>query len=111
MNKRTTKNFQPEPKPNSEQKADDMHVRPAIGNTNVGSCLAVSTKELFPISERLDLSFIDYHFSVRRSGDEEVRIPYVPLYNYLRCVEMLQAAEYQISVLQEAVSKKSQENQ
>jgi hypothetical protein len=34
-----------------------------------------------------------------------------PLYNYLRCVEMLQAAEYQISVLQEAVSTKQQENQ
>ena len=35
MNKRTSKNFQPEPQPNSEQKVDEMHVSPAIGNTNV----------------------------------------------------------------------------
>lgn len=62
-------------------------------------------------NKRLDLSGIDFHFSVRRYGEVEIRTPYVPLYDYLRCVEMLQAAEYQISVLQEAVSKKSQENQ
>ena len=81
------------------------------GNTLVGCSLSVSTKELFPVNKRLDLSVIDYHFSFRRLGDMEIPIAYVPLYDYLRCVEMLQAAEYQISVLQEAVSKKSQENQ
>jgi hypothetical protein len=81
------------------------------GNTHVGSSLCPSTQELFPIHKRRDLSVIDYHFSVLRTGDNEVRIPYVPLYDYLRCVEMLQAAEYQISVLQEAVSNQSQVNQ
>ena len=30
MNKSSSKNFQPEPMLNSGQKADDMHVRPAI---------------------------------------------------------------------------------
>ena len=84
---------------------------PTIGNTHVGSSLCPSTQELFPIHKRSDLSVIDYHFSVLRTGDNEVRIPYVPLYDYLRCVEMLQAAEYQISVLQEAVSNQSQVNQ
>jgi hypothetical protein len=35
MNKSSIKNFQPEQKPNSKQKADEKHVCPAIGNTNV----------------------------------------------------------------------------
>lgn len=35
MNKSSSKNFQPEPQPNSEQKADGLHFSPAIGNTNV----------------------------------------------------------------------------
>jgi hypothetical protein len=37
MHKSSTDNFQPEQKMNSEPKADEMHVNPAIGNTNVGS--------------------------------------------------------------------------
>jgi hypothetical protein len=98
-------------KADSEQKYEDMFVSQHSRKPNVGSSLCPSTQELFPIDKRRDLSVIEYHFSVRRFGDDEVRIPYVPLYDYLRCVEMLQAAEYQISVLQEAVSKKQQENQ
>lgn len=35
MNKRTSENFQPGLKHNSEQKADKKHVRPAIANANV----------------------------------------------------------------------------
>lgn len=35
MKNSSSKNFQPEPMPNNEQKADDMHVIHAIGNTNV----------------------------------------------------------------------------
>jgi len=35
MNKRTTKNFQPEEKLNNEQKADKKHVSPAIANALV----------------------------------------------------------------------------
>jgi hypothetical protein len=35
MNNRTLKNFQPGLQPNSEQKADEMHVSPAIGKPNV----------------------------------------------------------------------------
>ncbi|HEY5406217.1 MAG TPA: hypothetical protein VIJ92_03980 [Ginsengibacter sp.] len=31
----STKNFPPELQPNSEQKADEMHVSPAIANANV----------------------------------------------------------------------------
>jgi hypothetical protein len=34
----STKNFQPGLQPNSEQKADEMHVSPAIANANV-SCI------------------------------------------------------------------------
>jgi hypothetical protein len=38
----STKNFQPELLPNSEQKADEMHVSPAIANANVVcSCIIV----------------------------------------------------------------------
>lgn len=98
-------------KAHSSTTDENMHVSQHSRKPNVGSSLCPSTQELFPISKRMDLSVIDFHFSVRRSGDDEIRIPYVPLYDYLRCVEMLQAAEYQISVLQEAVLKKQQENQ
>jgi len=35
MNKRTLENFQPEPQPNSEQKADKKHVSPAIAKPTV----------------------------------------------------------------------------
>jgi hypothetical protein len=77
---------------------------PNNAKPHVGSSLCPSTQELFPIHKRCDLSVIDYHFCLRRFGDDEIRIPYVPLYDYLRCVEMLQAAEYQISVLTEALS-------
>ncbi len=43
MNKRTTKNFQPEPQPNSEQKADGLQVSPAIANALVG-CSFISSR-------------------------------------------------------------------
>jgi len=98
-------------KADSEQKDENIFVGQHSKKLPVGSSLCPTTQELFPINKRSDLSVIDYHFSVRRFGDDEVRIPYVPLYDYLRCVEMLQAAEYQISVLQEAVSMKQQKNQ
>ncbi len=37
MHKCSIESFQPEQKPNSKPKADEMHVSPAIGNTNVTS--------------------------------------------------------------------------
>ena len=111
MNKKLNKVPSARTKADSEQKDEDIFVSQHSRKPNVGSSLCPSTQQLFPISKRMDLSVIDFHFSVRRIGDDEIRIPYVPLYDYLRCVEMLQAAEYQISVLQEAVSKKQQENQ
>ena len=46
MNKRTTKNFQPEEKLNNEQKADKKHVSPAIANALVVS-IPVFEKEDF----------------------------------------------------------------
>ena len=53
MNKRTLNNFQPGLQPNSEQKADETHVSPAIGNTNV-ACR-------FGLSHRCGLSFITWY--------------------------------------------------
>jgi len=35
-------NFQPGQQPNSEQKADEMHVSPAIANALVACCTVVS---------------------------------------------------------------------
>jgi hypothetical protein len=95
----------------SSTKDEKIFVSQHSRKPNVGSSLFVSTKELFPVNKRLDLSQIDFHFSFRHVGEDIIPIAHVPLYDYLRCVEMLQAAEYQISVLQEAVSKKQQENQ
>lgn len=76
----------------------------AIGNTNVGSSLFPTTQDLFPVDKRRNLSIIDYHFVTRFFGDDEIKIPYVQLYDYLRCVEMLQAAEYQVKSLKEVLS-------
>lgn len=53
MNKRTSKNFQPEQKSNSELKDDEMQFSPAIGNTNV-ACR-------FGLSHRWGLSFITWY--------------------------------------------------
>jgi len=44
MHKCSSKNFQREPQPNSEQKADEMHVSPDIANANV-SCSACSVNQ------------------------------------------------------------------
>ena len=38
-------NFQPEPPPNSEQKADKMHVSPAIANANVSGSFILSHED------------------------------------------------------------------
>ncbi|HXS54495.1 MAG TPA: hypothetical protein VN726_00145 [Hanamia sp.] len=38
MNKSSSKNFQPEPQPNNEQKADNISVCPTIANALVGCC-------------------------------------------------------------------------
>lgn len=95
----------------SSTKDENIFVSQHSRKPNVGSSLFGSTQELFPVNKRLDLSQIDFHFAFRQVGEDKIPIAYVPLYDYLRCAEMLQAAEYQISVLQEAVSMKQQENQ
>ena len=84
---------------------------PTIGKPNVSSSLCPSTQDLFPINQRCDLSVIDYHFSVHSNGDDKIMVPYVPLYNYLKSIEMLQVAEYQIKVLKEALSELQPMNQ
>ena len=43
MHNSSIDNFQPGLKPNSEPKADEMQVSPAIGNTNVGCSLCCSS--------------------------------------------------------------------
>jgi hypothetical protein len=47
MNKSSSKNFQPALLPNSEQKADEMHVSPAIANANVSGSLFLGANNFF----------------------------------------------------------------
>jgi len=84
MNKRKSKKFQPGLQFNSERKADEMHVSPAIANANVVCRLSCRTKSLFELKKQFDRRY-KFVFSLGICTlSTYIR---VRLFECLRCVE------------------------